>query len=77
MSDQQPDPADLINAWGRITEALGIPWDASAGKVVEEIRKLQKTVADCRGLAVTAAMECGANVDCLIERLADIEAACG
>lgn len=30
--------ADFINAWGRVTEEVGAPWDASPGRVIELIR---------------------------------------
>jgi hypothetical protein len=67
---------DHLNAWGRITQTLDIPWDASTGKVLEEISKLQKTVAGCRRLAASAAMECPYTANALFERLAEIERAC-
>lgn len=68
----QPDPADLINAWGRVTEALGLPWGASTGKVVEEIRGLRNYLATCRHLAA-AAPQGDCSVNGLFERLAEIE----
>ena len=82
MSKALPGPpkldlCDWENAWGRITTLLEIPWDASGGKVLEEIRKLQSKVAECRRLSSSAAMECGMNAEALFERLARIEKACG
>ena len=35
---------DWKNAWGRVTHLLDVPWEASAGKVCEEIRKLREVV---------------------------------
>jgi hypothetical protein len=82
MSDKRQAPpkyglCDWENAWGRITQLLDVPWDASSGKVLEEIRKLQKTVDQCRRLSSSAAMECGIDAELLFERLAKIEKACG
>lgn len=68
---------DRDNTWGRVTESLGVPWDSSGGKVLEEIRKLQRAVRDCRRLSSSAATECGCTADALFERLAQIEKACG
>jgi hypothetical protein len=77
IRDLQDENTSHVNAWGRVTQLLGIPWDASAGKACEEIRKLQKTIADVRGLAVTAAIECPFTDNALFERLAEIERVCG
>ena len=67
---------DRDNQWGRVTELLGVPWESSGGKVLEEIRKLQRAVADCRRLSSSAGLECGLNAEALFERLAQIEKAC-
>jgi hypothetical protein len=38
----QPDPIQAINTLGRITEALGVPWDATASRILEVISAKQK-----------------------------------
>lgn len=39
--DEAPewDAIDGINAWGRVTSELGLPWGASASRVIEAIRE--------------------------------------
>lgn len=39
---------DWKNAWGRVTHLLDVPWEASAGKVCEEIRKLREQIKEAR-----------------------------
>lgn len=45
--DREPewDRIDAINAWGRVTAELGLPWGASASRVIEVIRERTKTDA--------------------------------
>lgn len=81
-NNMPPSPAitevearDWINQWGRVTQLLDIPWEASGGKVLEEIRRLQRAKQAAHTLAATAALQCGMNSALLFERLADIERA--
>lgn len=43
-TEQEPewDYIDMVNAWGRVTSELRLPWSASASRVVEAIRALAK-----------------------------------
>ena len=76
VDELRQEICDYKNAWGRVTKLLDVPWDASGGKVCEEIRKLQRTVLDCRRLSSSAVNECGFRPDDLFERLAQIERVC-
>ena len=67
---------DWKNAWGRVTHLLDVPWEASAGKVCEEIRKLQSKVDECHKLSRSAAMECGGDFEAMFQRMARIEGVC-
>jgi hypothetical protein len=40
-STDQPDPIQAVNTLGRITEALGVPWDATASRILEVISAKQ------------------------------------
>ena len=35
-----PDADDAINGWGRVTDELGLPWNATASRVLECIRSV-------------------------------------
>ena len=55
MSDERSTNAlrdysdtDWQKAWGRVTHLLDVPWEASAGKVCEEIRKLREQIKEAR-----------------------------
>lgn len=41
--EDDPEPewgiSDALNAWGRVTAELGLPWAASASRVIEKIRE--------------------------------------
>jgi hypothetical protein len=39
-TDEMPDAEDAINGWGRLTEELGLPWGATASRVLECVRAL-------------------------------------
>lgn len=75
IRDLNDECTGRLNAWGRITQALGIPWDSSSGKVLEEIRRLQKAITTCRRLA-SHAPQGDCSIDGLFERLAEIQKAC-
>lgn len=39
-TSEMPDAEDAINGWGRVTDELGLPWNATASRVLECIRAL-------------------------------------
>lgn len=60
VDELRQECADWKNGWGKVTSVLDLPWDCSAMKVVEEVRKLQSALNTCQRLASEAPQgDCG------------------